>query len=344
MTGANNFERAGGDFLSNPITEALGHSVTDTIAGGVFVGLGQTFTVDGHGIAIGNNKTFNYTSTAGTGTSLLICDTIELNLSGDFDGDGALPDNLIGSGFSFNFGTATTTGTTKPIVIGNNFTMNLGTASPTFTAMNVLNSGLNTQTATVSLFLNAIYNQVDVTSSLNDLNGQVMQFNASGAGALSGSVRGFWADLDNAGLVSASSGTIYGFYAQVGGATNYSFFADSGTARFTDDLEVVGTTTLDTSLTGPLQATAGVVSAIPASSPYTQTYSTADRTLGAYAADVESSAYTGINNLQGGTPYAQVTDLNALRVAYENLRAFTEDAVQMLNAVVDDLQTAGLLG
>jgi hypothetical protein len=76
---------------------------------------------------------------------------------------------------------------------------------------------------------------------------------------------------------------------------------------------------------------------------YTQTYSTADRTLGAYTADDESVAYTGIDNAQGGTPYAQVTDLNALRTAYENLRAFTEDAVAMLNALVDDHQSLGLV-
>ena len=77
---------------------------------------------------------------------------------------------------------------------------------------------------------------------------------------------------------------------------------------------------------------------------YTQTYATADRTLGAYTSDPESGAYTGIDNLQVGTPYAQLTDLNALRVAYETLRVFTEDAVAMLNATVDDLQTIGLVG
>ena len=79
-------------------------------------------------------------------------------------------------------------------------------------------------------------------------------------------------------------------------------------------------------------------------SAYTQTYSTADKTLAAYTADTESSAYTGIDNAQGGTPYAQLTDLNALRVAYENLRAFTEDLAQHHNSVVDDLQTIGLVG
>lgn len=39
------------------------------------------------------------------------------------------------------------------------------------------------------------------------------------------------------------------------------------------------------------------------------------------ADDDESSAYTGIDNAQGGSVYATVADLNALRVAYEDLRA-----------------------
>lgn len=79
-------------------------------------------------------------------------------------------------------------------------------------------------------------------------------------------------------------------------------------------------------------------------SAYTQTYSTADKTLNAYTSDPESSAYTGIDNLQVGAVYAQVADLNTLRVAYENLRVLTEDAVAMLNSVVDDLQSVGLVG
>jgi len=45
----------------------------------------------------------------------------------------------------------------------------------------------------------------------------------------------------------------------------------------------------------------------------------------AYTADNESGAYTGIDNLQVGSVYAQLTDLNALRVAYENLRVAYED-------------------
>ncbi len=84
-------------------------------------------------------------------------------------------------------------------------------------------------------------------------------------------------------------------------------------------------------------------SAVAQAAAYTQSYATADRTLASYTVDDESSAYTGIDNAQAGTVYAQLTDLNALRTAYENLRALNEDTTQMLNAMVDDLQAYGLL-
>lgn len=101
-------------------------------------------------------------------------------------------------------------------------------------------------------------------------------------------------------------------------------------------------TTLQTLATvaefGP--ATIGFYGVTPVTRPtaYTQTYSTADRTLGAYTADDESVAYTGAADGE-----AQLADLNALRTAYENLRAFVEDIAQMLNSVTDDLQSVGLL-
>lgn len=50
----------------------------------------------------------------------------------------------------------------------------------------------------------------------------------------------------------------------------------------------------------------------------------------AYTPDIESVAYTGIDNAQAGTPYAQLTDLNALRTAYENLRASYDDLLSKL--------------
>ena len=77
---------------------------------------------------------------------------------------------------------------------------------------------------------------------------------------------------------------------------------------------------------------------------YTQTYSTADRTITTYSSDVEASAYAGLATGLGSSPYAAVADLNALRQAYENLRVFAEDVAQAVNAVIDDLQSLGLFG
>jgi hypothetical protein len=77
---------------------------------------------------------------------------------------------------------------------------------------------------------------------------------------------------------------------------------------------------------------------------FTQVYTTADRTISAYSASNQSSSYSGIASGVGGTPYAALTDLNALRAAYENLRALAEDTTQALNALVDDLQALGLIG
>lgn len=77
---------------------------------------------------------------------------------------------------------------------------------------------------------------------------------------------------------------------------------------------------------------------------FTQTYATADATFSAYTPDVESSAYTGIASGVGGTPYASLTDLNALRVAVENLRAHGEDIGKLLNSLIDALQAAGHIG
>ncbi len=92
----------------------------------------------------------------------------------------------------------------------------------------------------------------------------------------------------------------------------------------------------------------GVFGTLPTTrtAAYTRTYSTADRTLGAYTPDDESVGYTQVG--AGGdtvdiTDVAKLTDLNALRVAVENLRTFVEDAVGMLNSVVDDFQLYGHL-
>jgi hypothetical protein len=77
---------------------------------------------------------------------------------------------------------------------------------------------------------------------------------------------------------------------------------------------------------------------------YTQTYTTSTHTLSAYTPIVESTPFSGISSSLGGSPYAQVSDLNNLRAAYENLRQFAENVAQVLNALIDDLQAAGLAG
>ena len=96
-------------------------------------------------------------------------------------------------------------------------------------------------------------------------------------------------------------------------------------------------------LNGPLDhdgTTVGFYGVTPVTRPtaYTQTYSTADKTLAAYTPDVENAAYTGAADSE-----AKLADLNALRVAYENLRAFTEDLAQQHNSLLDDLQALGLI-
>ena len=50
----------------------------------------------------------------------------------------------------------------------------------------------------------------------------------------------------------------------------------------------------------------------------------------AYISDGEGSAYTGIDNAQVGTVYAQLADLNTLRVAYETLRSSYDDLLTKL--------------
>ncbi len=77
--------------------------------------------------------------------------------------------------------------------------------------------------------------------------------------------------------------------------------------------------------------------------PYVQSYTTADRTISAYASVVQSTAFAGLDNTQSGAVYAKLADLNGLRLAYENLRAFSEDVAQALNALLDDLQAMGLV-
>ena len=75
-----------------------------------------------------------------------------------------------------------------------------------------------------------------------------------------------------------------------------------------------------------------------AGTAFTQTYATADPTLGAFTSSVIGSM-SGIDNAQAGTPYATLTDLNNLRAAVMTLQTWTTDVAQMLNSVIDSLQT-----
>lgn len=63
----------------------------------------------------------------------------------------------------------------------------------------------------------------------------------------------------------------------------------------------------------------------------------AKQTLNSYSTNTQGSAYSGIATGVGGSPYAQVNDLNTLRVAYENLRASYDD-------LRTKLQTTTLVG
>lgn len=75
--------------------------------------------------------------------------------------------------------------------------------------------------------------------------------------------------------------------------------------------------------------------------PYTAGYSSTNRALPSYTANVENTTFSGglLDLLQA----ARLTDLNAVRVALENLRVFSEAAAQNHNALVADLKAMGIL-
>lgn len=126
---------------------------------------------------------------------------------------------------------------------------------------------------------------------------------------------------DNVGTATAGGGFTLG--SAVGGGnkmTSTSYAQYMGPSRFEGNIGFFSTT--------PIARTAA----------YTQTYSTASRTHAAYTSDTESVAYTGATDGE-----AKLADLNALRVAYENLRVAYESSSKVLNQVIDDLQAYGLL-
>jgi hypothetical protein len=87
---------------------------------------------------------------------------------------------------------------------------------------------------------------------------------------------------------------------------------------------------------GLLATTPGAVS-----TGYSWTYNTAAKAFPAYTPNVQSSAYVG--NLLDLTQALRLTDGNALRVALENLRVFTENLAKQHNQVSLDLAAAGLI-
>ena len=91
-------------------------------------------------------------------------------------------------------------------------------------------------------------------------------------------------------------------------------------------------------------ATTEVVATGVTGSAFTQTYNTAARTVSAYTTDNENTPYTGIDNIQVGSVYAQLTDLNALRTAYVNLEAAHLNLLQVVTALIDDTQAFAISG
>lgn len=105
-------------------------------------------------------------------------------------------------------------------------------------------------------------------------------------------------------------------------------------------------TTAGAKIGGAASQKLGFWGASPVARPgsYTTAYATSTRNLEAYAPAAASTTYTGIGGGAGGAPYAKVADLDALRAAYENLRKLSENTTQLLNAIVADLKSMGLLG
>lgn len=99
-------------------------------------------------------------------------------------------------------------------------------------------------------------------------------------------------------------------------------------------------------LTNPSPSFAGPVGffgVTPVAQPtgYVWNYAVQDKTLNTYTPNSQASAYTGglLDLLQA----ARLTDLNTLRVAVENQRAFTESLAKQHNQLCQDLRAYGLI-
>jgi hypothetical protein len=90
----------------------------------------------------------------------------------------------------------------------------------------------------------------------------------------------------------------------------------------------------------------GFWDATPVARPgsYSQGYAASSRSLAPYTPVTTTATFAGLGPGQAGSPYAQAADLNSLRSAYENLRMFSENTTQLLNALINDLKAMGLLG
>ncbi len=87
----------------------------------------------------------------------------------------------------------------------------------------------------------------------------------------------------------------------------------------------------------------GLMATTPTAVPsgYTWTYAAQRKDLPAYTPTVMSTAFGG--SLLDLSQAGRLSDLNSLRVAYENLRVFTENLAQQHNAISIALRDAGLI-
>lgn len=205
----------------------------------------------------------------------------------------------------------------------------------------------------------------------------------TGSGTISTLIQ-FDAQITNFSVITArygmrvrpAGGTItheYGVYVDnmTGTSSRYAIYTNAGLVRFGDQVLLAAGTTAGAQMNfangvAPTSANDGDVwregtalklvfganqYTLNKQAAYTQTYSTADRTLNSYTSDPESSVYnSGVTAAVAGPnvifshPVATDANLNQLRVAYENLRTFTEDLAGVVNSLVDDLQAMGLAG
>lgn len=132
------------------------------------------------------------------------------------------------------------------------------------------------------------------------------------------------------GFFSSADCTVnYGVYATAtGGGTNYAIFADQGTVRIDGSLNHNG-------------ATVGFYSVTQAARPsaYTQTYSVADKT---HAADGSSNLATTATTQTTPWGFASQAQGGNIATQFNLLRATVLDLKQLVNSVIDDLQSLGI--